>query len=112
MRPQISAFGLPHPLLATVAVECAGLGIWQIDVASGAWHCSPRCREMLGTAEGDDPVQVLSSSDQSRFRQAIEQAVRDRTYRIELRVGTRRLSARGRVVQGSRGRPSIIGTLE
>jgi signal transduction histidine kinase len=94
------------------ALDCAGLGVWEILPATGTWLCSPRAQELLGVAEDDDPVAALSNEDRKRFREAIARAMRDGEYRFELRAGGRFLLALGRIARAPRAFMTIVGTLQ
>jgi signal transduction histidine kinase len=95
------------------AVDCAGLGVWEILPATGTWICSPRARELLGVAENDAPANALSKEDRKRFGEAIARAMRGGEYRLELRAGNRWLLAIGRVgARAPRALKTIVGTLQ
>jgi len=98
--------------VSALAVDCAGLGVWEIAAAPAIWRCSPRCKELLGVAGSDDPLQALSEEDRKRFSEAIARAMRGGEFRLELRAGEHWLSATGRVVREGRGPASIVGTLQ
>jgi signal transduction histidine kinase len=98
--------------VSALAVDCAGLGVWEIVAATATWHCSPRCKELLGVAEDGEPLAALSEEDRRRFSEAIARAMRGGEYRLELRAGERWLSAIGRIVRDGRGPASIVGTLQ
>lgn len=100
------------PDVSALAVDCAGLGVWQILPASGSWICSPRSKELLGVAKDGDPVDGLSKEDLERFAEAVARAMRCGEYRFELRAKDRWLSAIGRVVRDVGAPVSIVGTLQ
>jgi signal transduction histidine kinase len=95
------------------AVDCAGLGVWEIVPATGAWICSPRARELLGVAEDDLPANALSKEDRKRFGEATARAMRGGEYRLELRAGDRWLLAIGRAAaRAPHALVTILGTLQ
>jgi len=95
------------------AVDCAGLGVWEIFPATGAWICSPRARELLGVAENDAPANALSKEDRKRSGEAIARAMRGGEYLLELRAGDRWLLAIGRAAPRTpRALVTIVGTLQ
>jgi hypothetical protein len=98
--------------LAAVAVDHARLGIWELDLASGEWRCSPRCRDLIGLHEGERPIDALSDDDRRRFSMAIARAIRHGEYYIELKIRERWFAAIGRVVRDTDGPASIVGTLQ
>jgi len=100
------------PDVLALAVDCAGLGVWQIFPATGAWICSPLSKKLLGVGEHGDPAAVLSKEDRKRGTEAIERAMRLGEYRFEFRAGDRWFSAIGRVVRNRRAPASIAGTLQ
>jgi signal transduction histidine kinase len=98
--------------VSALALECAGLGVWEIVAATGTWRCSPRCNELLGIANEDDPGDAFSGEDRERCREAIARALRGGEFWLEFRAQERWLSATGRVVRDRRGPASIVGTLQ
>src|SRR5712664_2719348 len=101
MERQLGVVELPGERdVSAQAVDCAGLGVWEIVAATATWRCSPRCKDLLGIAEDGDPFDSLSRADSGRFSDAIARALRCGEYRLELRAGARWLSANGRVVRG------------
>jgi len=98
--------------VSALAMDCAGLGVWEIVAATATWRCSPRCKELLGVAGDDHPLDALSEEDRRRFSEAISRAMRGGEYRLEFRARERWLSATGRVVRHGRGPASIVGTLQ
>jgi signal transduction histidine kinase len=98
--------------VSALAVDCAGLGAWEIVPATATWRLSPRCKELLGVAEEHDPLDALSEEDRGRFSEAIARAMRGGEYRLEFQAQERWLLATGRVVRDGLGRASIVGTLQ
>jgi hypothetical protein len=113
MNQMTSTTKLRYQDLAALAVDFAGIGIWEIVVSSGVWRCSPRSKELLGVGEAADPIDALCEDDRRRFTEAITRAVRDGAYYLEIRVRERWFAASGRVVIDSSGvASSIVGTLQ
>ena len=100
------------PDVLALAVDCAGLGVWQIFPGTGTWLCSPLSKKLLGIGKQDDPAALLSREDRKRSTEAIERAMRVGEYRFEFRAGDRWFSAIGRVVRSRRAPASIVGTLQ
>ena len=48
------------PDVLALAVDCAGLGVWQIFPATGTWLCSPLSKKLLGVGKHDDPAALLA----------------------------------------------------
>ena len=96
----------------TNGLDCAGIGVWEIVPATATWRCSSRCKQLLGVAEDDDPLDALSEEDRRRFSEAIARAMLGGEYRLDFRTRERWLSATGRVVRNERGPASIVGTLQ
>ena len=103
---------LLHQDLAALAVDHAGLGVWEIVTASGAWHCSSRCKQLLGIRHPMDPIDALGAEDRWRFTEAIDRAIRHGEFHLEFRVHQRWFAAVGRVVRKASGPMSIVGTLQ
>lgn len=113
MEQQMNAVEFPRDWdVSALAVDCAGLGVWEIVPATATWRCSPRCKELLGVAENDGPLDALSAEDRRRFSEAIARAMRGGEYRLEFRARERWLSATGRVVRDGRRPVNIVGTLQ
>src|SRR4051812_26335504 len=112
MNQQNNGAALPDEDLAALAVDHAGLGVWQIAVTSGAWRCSPRCKRLLGCGHDADPRDALGDEDRRRFAEAIERALRRGEFHLEFRVRQRWLAAVGRAVRAPSGIASIVGTLQ
>lgn len=108
-----------------MAVEAAGLGIWDWAVADDALWCSVQARELLGlhsTAELglDQLLAALKVEDRSRFRTALTTHLAGDTPRLEIEVETRSKSAarwvamRGLATDAAafgRGGRSIVGSV-
>jgi signal transduction histidine kinase len=112
MERQLGVVDLPGERdVSAQAVDCAGLGVWEIVAATAKWRCSLRSKDLLGIAEDGDPLDALSEEDRGRFSEAIARTLRGGEYRLEFRAGARWLSADGRVVRDELGPIRIVGTL-
>jgi diguanylate cyclase (GGDEF)-like protein/hemerythrin-like metal-binding protein/PAS domain S-box-containing protein len=106
------------------ALEAAGAGVWELDVATGEMYCSPRCKELLGYAEDeiecsiDEWVRRTDPEQQLRVRAALQECLEGRSaeYRFEHRMHAkdgswRWILCRAMVIRGEDFKPlRIIGT--
>lgn len=99
-----------------VALDTAGLGQWQLDLATETIQCSPRCKVNLGlapeaTLDFDQLRQMIHPEDRERVTASMELALREhRVHSAEYRVlrpdGTFGwILASGRGEYGTRGEP-------
>ncbi len=107
-----------------LAVEAAALGTWDLDLASGAVHQSPRQLEILGLPPGSEVSHVqgwrelLHPDDLARLRdQFLAAAESGGRFEAETRVlradgSTRWVAVRGSIIRDTSGRPvRAIGIL-
>jgi PAS domain S-box-containing protein len=103
-----------------LALEAAGAGHWDWDVASGRAVCDSECYQLWGVADGverlDDWLEVVHPEDRERVREGFrEAAARGGALRLEFRVdhppqGVRWLMAVGRTFHDGNGQPArMIG---
>jgi diguanylate cyclase (GGDEF)-like protein/PAS domain S-box-containing protein len=109
----------------TLALRGANEGIWDWDVRSGRFYCSPRCKEMLGYApeEIEDAIGEwlgrVHPDDRSAVRAALqahvdgEAAHFEAEHRLRARDGSYRwMLARGFAVRDADGRATrVAGSL-
>lgn len=99
-----------------LAVDGAGMGMWDWDVASGEIHVSPRCATILSLgaeklSDIDAFFASVEAADRERIRGVVATALERKTeYDIECRVchsggALRWVAARGRGVYGPDGKP-------
>lgn len=99
-----------------LAVEGAGMGMWDWSIASGELHLSPRCATIL-SLQPEPPtsfeafVGTVEAADRQRIRTAVERALGQRIdfdaeYRVYDADGALRwVAARGRGVYSTDGTP-------
>src|SRR4051812_17187421 len=103
-----------------IALEAGGMGIWEIDVATGQSTWWPGMERLHGSA-ADAPspdraayLAMIHADDRDRFRQAVERSVAGSGWhRVEYRVvwpdgSVHWLEARGRVKRDANGRPVVM----
>ena len=93
--PEIEALRQTHCDLAArfrFATEATGLGVWELDLASGTLTTSPLCRRIFGREPDqpfsyDDLLAAVHPSDHARMRATVELArTTGRDYEIEYRI--------------------------
>jgi hypothetical protein len=100
-----------------LALEAAGMGMWDYDLTSGQICCSQQCQAMLGLVPHqsefnyEDFINCVHPEERSRIEQTLAEAIASKTdYDIEYRVvwpdGTIRwIAAMGRVFDNESGSP-------
>lgn len=102
--------------LQELAIEGAGLNIWEIDLRSGIRRGGPRDIDFYGfiPATHDDFARIVGPEDVARLDAAMQRAIADQGhYEVEYGVrkadGQRRwYSALGQLVRGPDGRPDKL----
>lgn len=102
--------------LQELAIEGAGLNIWEIDLRSGIRHGGPRDIDFYGFSPRahDDFARIVEPEDAARLDAAMQRAIADQGhYEVEYGVrkdcGQRRwFSALGQLVRGHDGRPDKL----
>jgi PAS domain S-box-containing protein len=106
-----------------LAVDAAGLGTWELDLATGRRRWSRRCLELFGLESEHDLTperiaQAIHPDDRGRWRDALARALESESggeYRVEYRTGSaepRWIAATGKVFFEG-GRPvRAIGTVQ
>lgn len=76
-----------------IAIETAGLGAWDLDLATGNLECTPQCKAnfglpvSLGTWSYSGLQERIHPNDRPGMRASVEKALKERTdYRCEYRV--------------------------
>ncbi|HYL43670.1 MAG TPA: PAS domain-containing sensor histidine kinase [Ktedonobacteraceae bacterium] len=81
-----------HEQQLNIALETARLGAWQLDVATGVLDCTEICKANFGLSPEtvftyDALLMSILPEDRDQMRQAVEQALEQRTvYNAEYRV--------------------------
>ena len=99
-----------------LAVDGAGMGMWDWDIASGDMHLSPRSRQTLfldpdQSTNHDAFIATVDPHDRSRIRGLVDSALEQKTdydaqYRVRGSDGRLRwVAARGRGVYDADGKP-------
>jgi signal transduction histidine kinase/CheY-like chemotaxis protein len=102
--------------LQELAIEGAGLNIWEIDLRSGIRHGGPRDIDFYGFSPRthEDFARIVDSEDAARLDAAMQRAVAgagqyEVEYGVRKECGQRRwYSALGQLVRGHDGRPDKL----